>query len=73
MGYKERLQQQIWDIPASTIAYRLGVHVNTVHNWQHGLTDMRLGQFVALVKAFRLDVNYIINGKEGAPHGIEYR
>ena len=73
MGYKERLQQQILDIPASMIAYRLGVHINTARNWQHGLTDMRLGEFVALVKAFRLDVNYIINGKEGVPNGIEYR
>ena len=73
MGYKERLMQAIWEIPAATITYRIGVHINTARNWKYGKTDMRLGEFVALTKAFRLDANYIINGKEGAPHGIEYR
>ena len=55
MWYKERLQQQICDIPASTIAYRLGVHVNTARNWKNGTSDMSLGSFVALIRTFNLD------------------
>lgn len=71
MGYKERLQQVIWEIPASVIAYRLNVHPNTARNWKNGTTDMSLGSFIAIIKAFNLDANYIIHGKEGAPNGTE--
>ena len=71
--YKLRLAEALEDIPASTIAYRMNVHVNTVRNWKNGATDMSLGSFINLVRKFNLDANYIIKGKEGAPDGIEYR
>jgi len=72
-GYKQRLIEELEDIPASTIAYRMHVHINTVRNWKKGVTDMSLGSFIELVRKFNLDANYIIKGKEGAPDGIEYR
>lgn len=73
MGYKERLQQLIWNIPSSTIAYRMGIHTNTARNWKKGTTDMSLGSFVALIKTFNLDANYIIKGKESEPDAAERR
>ena len=72
MGYKERLQQLIWDIPASVIAYRMNIHANTARNWKNGTTDMSLGSFVALIKTFNLDANYIIKGESrDEPIGIK--
>ena len=73
MDYMDRLIAALRKYPQEYIAAKLGVHINTVGHWMRGETDMQLRHFVAIVKRFKLDANYIIKGKEGAPNGIEYR
>lgn len=74
MGYKERLQQLLHKYPASIIAYRMNVHVNTARNWKTGKTDMSLNSFVDLINTLDLDADYIIKGeRRDFPNGVEQR
>ena len=74
MDYLDRLIELLSKYPNEYIARKIGVHVNTVGHWMRGETDMHLCNFVQLVRRFKLDANYIINGEmRGKPHGIEKR
>ena len=64
---KNRVKQFMQDreMSVGTLAYRMGVHVNTITRWRNNLNDIPATQLYQLSKIFHCSMEDLLDGEDG--------